>query len=97
MGSRVITHYDLSIRIFHIAVLPYLICSLFSLNIEYCIYFEDLIELTCIVSYKLRYNSFSRHALKRRSVKQILAVEFFLIQNIAFFTEVNNKLNWSFS
>lgn len=97
MGIRVITHYDLSIRIFHIAVLLYLICSLFSLNIKYCIYFEVLIELTCIVSYKVRYYSFSRHALKRRSVKQVLAVEFFVIQNIVFLTEVNNELNCSFS
>lgn len=93
MGSRVITHYDLSIRIFHIAVLPYLISSLFSLNIKYCIYFEVLIELSCIFSYKLRYYSISRHALKRRSVKQILAVEFLFIQKIVFQTEVNNELN----
>lgn len=85
MGSRVITHYDLSIRTFHIAVLPYLICSLFSLNIKYCIYFEVLIELSCIISYKVRYYSFSRHALKRQVLLVVnIGSGIFFIQKIVF-------------
>lgn len=96
MGSRVLTHYDLSIRIFHIAVLPCLICSLFSLNIKQCIYFEVLIELSCIVSCKLRYYSFSRHALKIRRVKQIMAVEFFYLKDFVLnCSHQCTKLNFS--